>query len=311
MYKQIIFPFLLLHVFLTSNTIAQNQIPNVSSGKIERLDSFASKYVSPRNIDIWLPDGYTKTKKYAVLYMHDGQMLYDTTQTWNKQAWEIDETAGKLLADKKVKEFIVVGIWNDAKNRHQDYFPQKPYNDLTTLQKDSITSVLQKIGRVADVFLPNSDNYLKFIVKELKPFIDKKYSVKKNKENTFIAGSSMGALISWYAMCEYPKIFDGAICMSTHWVGTFSVENNPIPAVFLNYLEKKLPNKQTHKIYFDYGNQTLDALYPTLQKKIDILMTNKNWSNKNWVTKFFSGDDHSEKSWQKRVHIPLLFMLGF
>ena len=71
-----------------------------------------------------------------------------------------------------------------------------------------------------------SDNYLKFLVKELKPFIDSSFSTLKDQQNTFIAGSSMGGLISMYAICEYPLVFGGAACLSTHWPGIFTMINN-------------------------------------------------------------------------------------
>jgi enterochelin esterase-like enzyme len=288
---------------------AQHVLPQVVSGKIERIENFHSKYVTPRNIDIWLPNGYSDTTKYAVLYMHDGQMLYDPTQTWNKQSWNVDDVASELLAKNKIKNFIVVGIWNGEKTRHQDYFPQKPFEQLSQSEKDTVNAQLQRAGRITESFQPQSDNYLQFIIKELKPYIDQKYSVKTNRENTCIAGSSMGGLISLYAICEYPKIFGGAACLSTHWVGTFTLENNPIPNSFLTYLNKKIPNPKNHKIYFDCGDQTLDAMYPNIQLKVDKVMKDKGYDRSNWVTKYFPGDDHSEKSWNKRLNIPIAFLL--
>jgi enterochelin esterase-like enzyme len=241
--------------------------------------------------------------------MHDGQMLFDSTTTWNKQEWGVDEGLGKLIADKKIKECIVVGVWNGGVTRHADYFPQKPYESLTQIQRDTVTSKLQKVGRTQDIFRPVSDNYLKFLVNELKPFIDKTFSTMKDAKSTVLAGSSMGGLISIYAICEYPNVFGGAACLSTHWPGIFAMENNPIPDAFLSYLITHLPNPKTHKIYYDFGDQTLDALYPPLQKKVDVVMKNKGFSERNWITKFFPGDDHSEKSWRKRLDIPVLFLL--
>ena len=112
-----------------------------------------------------------------------------------------------------------------------------------------------------------------------------------------------------YAICEYPNVFGGAACLSTHWPGTFNVDNNPIPDAFLNYINNNLPNSKNHKIYFDYGDQTLDALYPPLQKKVDMIMQAKGYSSSNWMTKFYPGDNHSELSWSKRLHIPMEFLL--
>ncbi len=285
------------------------QLPSVVAGRIERIDSFPSKFISARNVDVWLPEDYTPDKKYAVLYMHDGQMLYDTAAGWNKQSWDVDDVITKLLNEHAIRDVIVVGVWNGGKTRHPDYFPQKPYEALSQVEQDTITAQLQRAGRTKDVFKPESDNYLKFLVKELKPFVDRKYSTFTNRSNTFIAGSSMGGLISMYAICEYPKIFGGAACLSTHWPGIFAMDNNPIPQAFLNYMSKNLPNSKKHKIYFDYGDQTLDAMYPPLHPAVDSVMKLKGFAVENWVTKFFPGENHSEKAWNKRLDIPMLFLL--
>jgi enterochelin esterase-like enzyme len=290
--------------------LARAQTPNVTLGSIRHYENFASKFVDPRNVDIWLPDGYSDKEKYAVLYMHDGQMLYDAATTWNKQAWEVDETAGKLIAEGKTQKFIVVGVWNNGKMRHPEYFPQKPFEAMTQAERDTVTSVLQRMARIKDVFKPISDLYLSFLVKELKPYIDSHFATKRDRKHTFIAGSSMGGLISMYAICEYPKVFGGAICMSTHWPGTIQKEHNPVPDAFLNYMNVHLPKAKTHKIYFDYGDQDLDAMYPPLQKKVDELMIQKGFTTKNWKTVYAKGESHSEKSWHKRLDIPLVFLLG-
>jgi enterochelin esterase-like enzyme len=286
------------------------QLPCVVSGELKRYENFSSIYITTRTIDVWLPPGYTQQKKYAVLYMHDGQMLFDSNSTWNKQAWEIDDVLTNLLKENKIKEVIVVGIWNSLGNRHADYFPQRPFRYLTAVQKNYVSRQLQSTGHSNNSFQPVSDNYLKFIVKELKPFIDKTYSTFTNRQNTFIAGSSMGGLISLYAICEYPKIFGGAACLSTHWPGIFTMENNPVPAAFLKYLGQYLPSPATHKLYFDCGDQTLDTFYPPIQHKVDSLVSTKGYSNNNWMTRYFPGEEHSERAWHKRVETPLLFLLG-
>jgi predicted alpha/beta superfamily hydrolase len=280
-----------------------------SSGKIDKYEDFQSHFVTARNVEVWLPEGYSPKKKYAVLYMHDGQMLFDASTSWNKQSWEVDDVAAKLLLEKKVQDFIVVGVWNGGNTRHADYFPKKPFESMTKDQKDFVIKQLQIAGGTTETFQPVSDQYLKFLVTELKPFIDKKYSVYTDRKHTFIAGSSMGGLISMYAICEYPQVFGGAACMSTHWPGIFSVDNNPVPDAFISYLKTHLPDPKIHKIYFDYGDQTLDAMYPPIQKKVDKVMASMGYSDKNWMTRFFPGDDHSEKSWSSRLTIPFEFLL--
>lgn len=300
--------FLFLGLAITVISAAQVSVP--SSGKIIRHDSFPSQFVTARHVDVWLPEGYSPKKKYAVLYMHDGQMLYDSSTTWNKQEWGVDETVSRLLKEKKIKDVIVVGVWNGGKFRHTDYFPQKPFESLSQQERDTLYYAKRTNGAL--VFQGekvHSDLYLKFLVTELKPFIDKTYATRKDRANTFIAGSSMGGLISMYAICEYPDVFGGAACLSTHWPGVFSMDDNPIPAAFMNYLRRHLPSPATHKIYFDYGDATLDALYPPLQKMADEIMKEKGFTSSNWITNYFPGADHSENAWRKRLDIPLLFLL--
>lgn len=295
---------------VVSQVLLSQNLPKVASGTIERIDNFQSKYVTSRNIDVWLPENYSTSQKYAVLYMQDGQMLFDAETTWNKQAWEVDDSISKLLNENKIQNVIVVGIWNGGITRHIDYFPQKPFESLPKKQQDSIYNANRSNGQsVFNDGKINSDHYLKFLVEELKPIIDKKYSVYTDQKHTFIAGSSMGGLISMYAICEYPKVFGGAACLSTHWPGIFTLENNPIPNAFFEYLKKHLPNPKNHKFYFDYGTATLDALYVTLQPQVDAIMKSKGFSSKNWKTQKFEGDDHSEKSWSKRFTIPITFLL--
>lgn len=280
----------------------------LSSGSIQRIDSFPSNYVRPRTVDVWLPNNYSEKEKYAVLYMHDGQMLFDANSTWNKQEWKVDEIVGSLLDSNKIKNTIVVAIWNHADIRHSDYYPQKPFDLLPQKFKDSILSESEKQFGTKFNGL-QSDNYLKFIVEEVKPFIDAKYSVKTDMQNTVIAGSSMGGLISMYAICEYPEVFGSAACLSTHWIGFMPQNNSPIPASFFAYLEQNLPNPNNHKIYFDYGTETLDQYYLPFQHRVDEVLALKGYNKSNSMNLKFIGHDHSENSWNQRLQIPVEFLL--
>lgn len=281
----------------------------VSNGRVERIENFESKFVKERNIDVWLPEGYSAKKKYSVLYMHDGQMLFDSTTTWNGQDWGVDDVMGKLLEKGKIRETIVVGVWNNER-RHAEYFPQKPFGMLEKSYRDSLLNQAQRNPETALFAVEvQSDNYLKFLVEELKPFIDDTYSTNSGRESTFIAGSSMGGLISMYAICEYPEVFGGAACLSTHWIGIFEADNNPIPEKFMDYMRQDLPDPDTHKIYFDFGTATLDAFYEPFQIQADELMKVKGYDGSNWMTKKFPGENHSENAWKKRLHIPLEFLL--
>jgi len=287
-------------LFAVVSAKAQNGMPVPTQGKIERI-FFDSRWVDDRNVDVWLPEGYPAQSRYAVLYMHDGQMLYDSGITWNRQEWGVDETVSRLIKTGAIKNTIVVGIWNNGEKRHAEYFPQKALANIPT---ERFNELKQRIKGE-----PQADNYLRFIVEELKPFIDSKFATLPDFKNTFISGSSMGGLISMYAICEYPNIFAGAACLSTHWIGTFSA-NDEVPDAIIQYMKNTLPSPRNHKIYFDYGTETLDANYPPQQKKVDTLMRQKKFKKSQWQTHEFKGADHSEKAWAQRLDIPLTFLLG-
>jgi predicted alpha/beta superfamily hydrolase len=286
------------------------ELLKVSHGKLVRHAHFASTHVGPRHVDVWLPEGYNAQHKYAVLYMHDGQMLYDATTTWNQQAWEVDAAMHRLLLKKEIRPTIVVGIWNGGTTRHIDYFPQRPFESLPQAFRDSLLQSAARPGG-ASVFAGQirSNAYLRFVVDELKPFIDAQYATLPDADNTFIMGSSMGGLISMYALCEFPHIFGGAACLSTHWPGIFSMDSNPIPQAFFDYLDMYLPTPGRHKLYFDYGTAGLDSLYPPLQQQADAVLQRRGWKPSHWVTRRFEGADHSENAWKARLHIPLTLLL--
>jgi predicted alpha/beta superfamily hydrolase len=257
--------------------------------------NFPSKYVSPRQVDVWLPSNYDSKKRYAVLYMHDGQNCFDSATSYTRVDWGADETLSQLRAEGKIRDVIAVGIWNTP-NRYGEYMPQKAYEMLPQSTRDSMQA-RYPMARMA------SDNYLKFIVEELKPFIDSTYSTNPTPDATAIMGSSMGGLISLYAICEYPSVFGKAACLSTH----FPAGNG----IMIDYLKTHLPAPEAHKIYFDFGTETLDKDYEPFQQRADSVMLAKGYTLcKNWLTKKFEGDDHSERAWRKRLHIPMLFLFG-
>ncbi len=311
------FLFLLLMVnFSCTMQVTEENLPSaadaiaqVSSGTLVRISDLKSDYIGSRNIDVWLPEDYSSSKKYKTLYMHDGQMLFDANTTWNKQEWRVDETVSKLIANGEISPFIVVGIWNGGVNRHNEYWPQKPFEAIPKKVQEEFYSYQRDENTFLFGGKVSSDNYLKFLVQELIPYIEKNFSVYNSQESRFIAGSSMGGLISWYALMEYPEVFAGAACLSTHWPGMLEPEN-PGTAEFFNYIENNLSKLNGHKVYFDYGDQTLDELYPPLQKHVDSIFLNQDYPENLWQTRFFPGDDHSEQSWSNRLDVPLRFLFS-
>ncbi|MCP4876756.1 MAG: hypothetical protein GY896_14955 [Gammaproteobacteria bacterium] len=150
--------------------------------------------------------------------------------------------------------------------------------------------------------IPISDNYLQFIVNELKPFVDSRYRTRPEREFTFLMGSSMGGLISLYAICEYPQVFGGAGCLSTHW----PIAHKP----FSKYLKARLPEPGHHKIYLDYGNEANHAGYRYRQKRVEHILKDRGYEfGRDWLGNWYAGDPHSETAWRARVQVPLRFLL--
>ncbi len=264
---------------------------------------FTSRFVAPRDIDVWLPPGYEENPetRYPVIYMHDGQMLFDPANCWNKQAWEVDSVMTRLIDKGRVEPAIIVGIWSTHK-RFLEYMPYRPLQKMTAEEQTDFYKI--EHGR------PLSDYYLSFIVSDLKPFIDTTYRVKTDRDNTYIIGSSMGALISAYAISLYPNIFGGAGCVSTHWPGHVDAETD-VSAFLVDYFSENLPPAGDHKIYFDHGTKGLDARYEVPQNRMDEQMKAKGYvQGKDWMTRKFKGHDHNEVFWRQRVAVPLEFFLG-
>ncbi len=272
----------------------------LKESKVVIHKDFASKHVDARNVEVFLPTGYDEAKedKYKVLYMHDGQNVFNPKTSYTGVDWGVDEAIDSLLKLKEIKNTIVVAAWNNGPKRFPEYMPKAPANVSETPEAKK---GLKDYAGVEKLY---SDKYLKFLVEELKPFIDKTYHVSSKTEDTAIMGSSMGGLISLYAICKYPDVFGAAGCVSTHW---------PVPILgeaYIQTLPAMLPDPKTHKIYFDFGTETLDAQYEPHQIKVDQMMIEKGYTKgENSITKKFEGAAHNEKSWNARIHIPLVFLL--
>ena len=285
--------------------------PQVSVGKLDFYPAFESKsgLVTPRNVYVWLPDNYSPRKKYAVVYMSDGQNLFDAEKMFNHQEWRVDEVFGGLIEAGRIQDCIVVGVANSFRTRSQEYFPQDVFDRYSPELKEYSRS--KRLGE--DDLLGN--NYLQFLVEEVKPFIDATYSTRKDREHTFHMGSSMGGLLSTYAVTKYPQVFGGAGCLSTHsvlYITNYGAEQDSIdPAnqCYVDYLRENLrPN--SCRLYMDRGDQTLDAQYPRYQDRLDKMFQEAGWDDAHYVSKVFPGHAHVESSWASRLEVPVLYLLG-
>jgi predicted alpha/beta superfamily hydrolase len=266
------------------------------TGTVVRYAGMPSTHVDRRNVDVWLPPGYGKdpAKRYPVLYMHDGQNLFDPATSYGGVDWAVDEVMTSLIQKGAVREAIVIGVWNTNKRR-EEYMPQRAVQGKVHFNVPGADDLDPE-----DII---SDRYLTFLVKELKPFIDATYRTLPGRADTLVMGSSMGGLISQYAMSKHPDVFGGAGCVSTHWPAGNGVALDDFAA--------HLPDPATHKYWFDYGTATLDALYEPYQQRADEILRKAGYvEGRNWITRKFEGAEHSEKAWRLRVDQPLVFLLG-
>ena len=295
---------------LLAMSLATPARAKVDSGTLVDLGTVSSKFADPRRVSVWLPSTYRPDgPRHAVLYMHDGQNLFDPETGYGGMEWKVDETLDRLIRDGKVRPTIVVGIWNTPK-RLRDYVPAKAFRHLPA----------GYMGRVRGLYggEPLSDGYLRFIVDELLPRIDRTYRVHRNRANRAIMGSSMGGLISLYAVTEYPQWFGAAGMVSTHWPLMIPAEGKDlsdadfetVSRAFERYLAPALPAPRSHRLYFDHGSETLDAHYARYQSRIDAIVARRGYrQGVNWISRNFPGQAHNEQSWASRLEIPLRFLL--
>lgn len=229
--------------------------------------------IEPRDVIVWLPPGYdtNTTKQYPVLYMHDGQNLFDPNTSFLGNEWKVDETADSLIRNKEINPIIIVGIYN-TENRRKEY---------------------------ADT--PLGEKYIQFLIDKLKPFIDENYRTFKDRENTAVGGSSLGGLISFILVWEYSNIFSKAICMSP----AFKIGKND----YISKVKQYTGVKKNIKIYLDNGSLDLEEnLQPGIDKMLSSLQSLGYIPGKDYLWFKDNKAHHNEKAWATRFWRPLKFL---
>jgi enterochelin esterase-like enzyme len=288
---------------------ASAPIPQVSVGRIERLADVPSRWVAPRHVDVWLPSDYSPGKRYQVLYMHDGQNLFDGRFAFGGKSWQPQAAVDRLVKAGRIGDTVIVGIWNAGVERYAEYYPEKflPF---------APEAVRREYVQQASNGRSKADAYLRFIVEELKPAIDRRYAVKTGPESTAIVGSSMGGLISIYALCEYPQVFGAAAGLSTHWVGKPTAwgreraRNAALPLAAMSYLQQKLPPAGRHRVYTDRGDDGLDSLYAPAHLMVAEVLRERGYTSADAMTPLLPGTGHNEADWAARLDSVLQFLMG-
>lgn len=274
-------------------------------GSIERMRIYSPQLNDTITVDTWLPEDYSQNPevRYPVIYMHDGQNLYDASTTWNHQSWEMDQAMCKLENKFKLKPAIIVGVHSSSDTRVADLMPQKA---ITGTPLEEVLEEVKLKGME-----PRGDAYAAFLVETLKPTVDNTYRTEADMRHTTVMGSSMGGLMSIYALCEYPDVFGNALCLSTHWTGSPSVAKEFEDAMY-KYIDSHLPSPETHRLYFDHGTETIDAAYGPAEERILKMINTKGYTigKRNLFNTVDYGAAHEESAWGARVELPLVFLLS-
>lgn len=251
----------------------KHQVEGQITGTVAYHRQMPGEGIRPRDIVVWLPPSYANApeKRYPVLYMHDGQNVFDPRTSYLGVDWQVDEVADSLIRAGEMEEIIIVGV-NNSDDRRAEY------------------SDTEK-GRA----------YMKFLIEKLKPFIDATYRTQPERQNTAVMGSSMGGLISFLLAWHHPEVFSQAACLSPAFIPPFGtavkmVENDDGPM-------------KNIRLYLDNGGVALDSMLQAGCDQMLHALKQKGFSlgdNLYWFHDKHA--EHSERAWAARVWRPLLFM---
>jgi len=262
MYRLILFISALLDVFIALGQNESRQVISTVSSNVKIIDTafWIPQLQRIRKVWIYLFSGYfTSKKKYPVLYMHDGQNIFDKATSYAGE-WGVDE----FLDSAKLKQCIVVAIDNGSTKRMNEYCPYD----------------MEKFGT------GEGNQYVDFLVQILKPFIDKNYRTYRCRKKRFVVGSSMGGLISLYAVLKYPRVFGGAgIFSSAFWVALKIYDD----------IQSK-GRKVKGKLYFYAGKQEGETMVLYMLKAFEALTS---VSRSKISTVIRDEGRHNEATWRK------------
>lgn len=226
-----------------------------------------------RDIIVWLPPSYKKNlkKRYPVLYMHDGQNVFDPSTSFAGYDWRVDEVADSLMTMKKMEEIIIVGIYNSP-----DRLPE--YSDS-----------------------PLGNAYVNFVINVVKPLVDSTYRTKPDRKHTAVMGSSMGGVASLIFVWKRPDVFSMAGCLSSAW--WYDNEKT------LKEIEHYSGPKKDVRIYLDCGGREKD-LVNGYHRMVKILKSKGFNKGKDLAYHLEPAAVHNEQAWAARVWRPLMFMFG-
>jgi predicted alpha/beta superfamily hydrolase len=256
------------------------------TGNIKRHRAFPSKILgNRRDVLVYLPPGYRRfsRRRYPVLYLQDGQNVFDAATSFAGVEWSVDETAERLIRKNLIEPTIIVAIANTGENRIHEYAPTRGVIDAKAKRKKRSRGLAREYGR--------------FLIEELKPYIDKRYRTKREAGSTGLGGSSLGGLVTLAIGILFPHAFTRLIVMSPSiWWDDFAIYR------LVDMIEEKPPLK----IWLDTG--TAEPGWEQARELRDRLVE-KEWRRYDDLQYMeVEGADHSEAAWAARVDPALRFL---
>ncbi|MEQ8836409.1 MAG: alpha/beta hydrolase-fold protein, partial [Lacipirellulaceae bacterium] len=257
---------------------SKREVSGQITGTVKYHRQLSGKDIRPRDVVVWLPPEYDTSKDcYPVLYMHDGQNLFDPKTSSFGVDWQVDETCTRLIETKIIGPIIVVGIYNTPE-RSREYLPGEKGNA-----------------------------YTRFVASEVKTLIDKEYRTMPSRKFTWVGGSSAGGIGAFRMVWESPEVFSKAICMSP----AFKFEKSP-GEVVVDYVATVLKTEQPPEgvaFYIDNGGVGLETrLQPGVDAMIEALEQKGFQREKNLRYLFSKEAPHSESAWAKRFPQAIEFL---
>jgi enterochelin esterase-like enzyme len=252
----------------------------VSAGQLRKHERFRSRVLrNQRDLIVYFPPGYDERpfRRFPVLYMQDGQNLFDRATAFGGQDWNVHGAADQMIMAGSVEPLVIVGIYNTGKSRIHEYTPTKA----------------PKLGGGC------ADRYAKFLVQELMPFIQREYRVLDDPAVTGIGGSSLGGLLSLYLGLKMPRTFSriAALSPSVWW-------NQHVIHRFV----AEARAKPRPKIWLDIGTKEGPRIVPDVERFRDILRK-KGWHlGEDLHYERVEGAEHNEAAWAQRIGRVLQFL---
>lgn len=298
----------MLALALAACSVPQAAAPGASgAGTFVEIEKIEANGLPDQRLSIWLPPGYAESDRhYPVLYMHDGHNLFDLDNSNFQKIWEADAAMLRLIREGVLEPHIIVGIWAPGEDRYRQYLPQfvakQTQGELAASMRENT------LGRPVV-----SARYLEWIAEELKPRIDAEYRTRTGVEDTAIMGSSMGGIMSCYAIAARPDVFGKAGCVSSHWPIALpaEAEREQATRIWTEWFATNLGEPKGRRIWMDHGTATLDQYYAPYQRAVDATFRKAGWEEgTDFHTEAYEGAEHDEVAWAQRLPEILTWLLS-